>query len=269
MGTEVLLKLQNTVLTRTFAAGEQLASNVYSTISSYQSQAGIGYLTVSSVLYTENKLPVENWEDRCVGLEPLTIVVEAQQTLQEQIASMLQRVQQLEAKVSNISKPRVANLAAQMLLLACGVEDFHATTTHHFSALGVQHPRVKAVSGFLGVQPRVFVTQANALVSRRNNIDIQSVCSHPFQQADIFVLTETWLTSGKSPPQVPGYFFFNINAKQPRCGRGAGGIAVYCANKYSGKIKIWRQDLAFLTRIWLERDKSLFQCNEALLLCAV
>lgn len=29
MGTEVFVKLQNTVLTRTFAAGEQLASNVY------------------------------------------------------------------------------------------------------------------------------------------------------------------------------------------------------------------------------------------------
>ncbi len=172
MGTEVLVKLQNTVLTRTFAAGEQLASNVYSTISSYQSQAGTGDLTVSSVLYTENKLPVENWEDCCVGLKPLTVFVEAQQTLQGQMASMLQRLQQVEGKVSIVSKPRVANLAAQILLLACGVEDFHETATHHFSALGVQHPRVKAVSGFLGVQPRVFVTQANALVRRRNNIHI-------------------------------------------------------------------------------------------------
>ena len=159
MGTEGIVKLQNTVLTKTFAPGEQLATKVYSTISSFQSQAGAGALTVSSVLYTENKLPVENWEDRCVGLEPLTIVVEAQQTLQEQIASMLQRVQKLEAKVSFISKPRVANLAAQMLLLACGVEDFHATTTHHFSALGVQHPRVKAVSGFLVVQGICYTSQ--------------------------------------------------------------------------------------------------------------
>ena len=177
MGTEVLVKLQNTVLTRTFAAGEQLASNVYSTISSYQSQAGTGDLTVSSVLYTETKLPVANWEDRCVGLKPLTVVVEAQQTLQEQMASMLQRLQQVEGKVSIVSKPRVANLAAQILLLACGVEDFHERTTHHFSALGVQHPRVKAVSGFLGVQPRVFVTQANALVTRRNNIHIHFASS--------------------------------------------------------------------------------------------
>jgi hypothetical protein len=172
MGTEVIVKLQNTVLTKTFAPGEQLASKVYSTISSFQSQAGAGALTVSSVLYTENKLPVEDWEERRVGLKPLTVVVEAQQTFQEQMASMLQRLQQLEGKVSIVSKPRVANLAAQILLLACGVEDFHETTTHHFSALGVQHPRVKAVSGFLGVQPRVFVTQANALVTRRNNIHI-------------------------------------------------------------------------------------------------
>lgn len=160
------------MLTRTFAAGEQLASNVYSTISSYQSHAGTGDLTVSSVLYTEDKLPVENWENRCVGSKPLTVVVEAQQTLQEQMASMLQRLQQLEGKVSVVSKPRVANLAAQILLLACGVENFHETTTHHFSVLGVQHPRIKAVSGCVDVQPSVFVTQANAVVRRRNNIHI-------------------------------------------------------------------------------------------------
>ena len=172
MGTEVLVKLQNTVLTRTFAAGEQLASNVYSTISSYQSQAGTGDLAVSTVLYTENNLPVENWEGRCVGSKPLTVVVETQQTLQEQMASMLQRLQQVEGKISIVSKPRVANLAAQILLLACGVENCHETTTRHFSDLGVQHPRIKAVSGFLDVQPRVFVAQANALVRRRNNIHI-------------------------------------------------------------------------------------------------
>ena len=46
---------------------------------------------------------------------------------------------------------------------------FHETTTCHFSALGVQHPRIKAVSGCLDVEPRVFISQANALVTRRNN----------------------------------------------------------------------------------------------------
>lgn len=157
------------MLTRTFAAGEQLASNVYTTISSYQSQAGTGDLTVTTVLYTENKLIVENRQGRCVGVRPLTVVVEAPQTLQEQMTSMLQRLQQLEGKVSTVSKPCVANLAAQILLLACGVEEFHETETHHFSALGVQHPHIKAVSGCLGVEPRVFVTQADALVRRRNN----------------------------------------------------------------------------------------------------
>lgn len=95
--------------------------------------------------------------------------MEAEQTLQAQIAAMLHRMQRLEGKVRIVSKPRVANLAAQKLLLACGAEEFHGTTTCHFSALGVDHPRVKAVSGFLGVQPRVFVTQANALVASRNN----------------------------------------------------------------------------------------------------
>ena len=145
------------VLTRTFAAGEPLASNVYITISSYHFQAGDGHLTVSSVLYTESQLPVENWEEHCVGLKPLTVTVEAHQTLQEQLASMLQQLQQLEDKVRIVSKPRVANLAAQILLLACGVEEFHETATHHISALGVQHPRIKAVSGSLGFSQGYFL----------------------------------------------------------------------------------------------------------------
>ena len=63
-------------------------------------------------------------------------------------------------------------LAAQTLLLACEMDDFHETTPRHFSALGVQHPRVKAVSGLLGVQSTVFVTQANALVTWRKIIHI-------------------------------------------------------------------------------------------------
>lgn len=50
------------------------------------------------------------------------------------------------------------------------MEDFHETIPRHFSALGVEHPRVKAVGELLGVQPRVFDTQANALVTRRKNI---------------------------------------------------------------------------------------------------
>lgn len=94
----------------------------------------------------------------------------AQQTFQEQMACILQQTSELEDKVRTVSKPRVSNVAAQILLLACGLEDFHQTTTHHFSVLGVKDPRIKAVCGLLGVQPRVFVTQADALVTSRNNI---------------------------------------------------------------------------------------------------
>ena len=93
--------------------------------------------------------------------------MEAQQKFQEQMASMLQQIQQLEGKISIVSEPCVANLAAQILLLACGVEKFHENTTIYFSALGVQDAHVKAVSGFLDVQPSVFVTQANAIVTKR------------------------------------------------------------------------------------------------------
>ena len=105
-------------------------------------------------------------------IRPLTVVMEAQQTFQDQMASMLQQLQQLEDKVTIESKPCVANLAAQILLLACGVKHFHETMTYQSSAFGVEHSRIEAVSRVLDVEPMVFVTRANALVTGRNNMHV-------------------------------------------------------------------------------------------------
>ena len=107
-----------------------------------------------------------------MGLRPLTVVMEAHQTFQDQMASMLQQLQRLEDKVSIVSRPCVANLAAQILLLASVVKDFHETMTYQFSAFGVEHSRIKAVGRVLGVEPMVFVTRANALVTQRNNMRV-------------------------------------------------------------------------------------------------
>lgn len=60
----------------------------YSTVSWSLCQAGAGGLTVSSVLYTENKFPVDDGEERRVGHVPL-MVLEAQQTFREEMALML------------------------------------------------------------------------------------------------------------------------------------------------------------------------------------
>ena len=76
-----------------------------------------------------------------MGLKPLTVVMTAQQTFQDQMASMLQQMQHLNHKVSIISKPRVANLAARILLLACEIKEFKRTTTRYFSELGSEHSR--------------------------------------------------------------------------------------------------------------------------------
>ena len=62
MGTDFLIKLRDKVLTRTCAPRVQLASDVYSAVSPFQSQTGGGAVTVSSFLYTENQVPVEYWE---------------------------------------------------------------------------------------------------------------------------------------------------------------------------------------------------------------
>lgn len=111
-----------------------------------------------------------------MGLKPLTVMVEAPQTFQEQMASMLKQMHDLNHKVSIISKPRVANLAAQILLLACKIKEFEkTTTTRYFSELGLEHSSVKLFCDVLQVQPQVFVRQANALVTRRNNKHIDFV----------------------------------------------------------------------------------------------
>ena len=90
-----------------------------------------------------------------------------------------------------------------------------------------------------------------------------------FNQSDIFVITETWLKKDCSVPQVPGYLSFNLSARPSTRGRPSGGITVYCTNKFSGKISVWRQDLQHQSRIWLKCDSGIFQCNESLFMCAL
>ena len=85
----------------------------------------------------------------------------------------------------------------------------------------------------------------------------------------MFVITETWLTEDRLVPQIPGYFSFNLSARSSTHGRPSGGIADYCANKFSGKISVWRQDSQHQSRIWLKCDSSIFHCNESLFMCAL
>ena len=93
--------------------------------------------------------------------------------------------------------------------------------------------------------------------------DKPTLSTQPFNQADMFVIIETWLTEDRPVPQIPGYFAFNLGARPSTRGRSSGGIAVYCANKFSGKVSVWRQDLQHQSRIWLKCDSSIFQCSES------
>ena len=99
--------------------------------------------------------------------------------------------------------------------------------------------------------------------------DKPTLSIQPSNQSNAVLFTEAWLTEDGPVPQVPGYFSFNLGARPFTCGRLPGGITVYCANKFSGQILVWRQDSQHQSRIWLKCDSSNFQCNESLFMCAL
>ena len=102
-------------------------------------------------------------------LKAISAVVEVKQPFQDLMTPALQQMQQLAHKVSIVSKTPVANLDA--LVVGCRVKQFHETIIRHFPTLYQEHPNIKkAVSGILNVQPRAFVTHANAPMTRRDNV---------------------------------------------------------------------------------------------------
>lgn len=118
---------------------------------------------------------------RCVGAQPLEAEVETA-PLQARVLSLEADVAKLKADSAAIMAanaaimaanadlwaPRVRNLAAQLLLLACGRETLRTTETDYFRQLGVQHESVCALATDMAVAPAQVVTHADGVIACHN-----------------------------------------------------------------------------------------------------
>jgi hypothetical protein len=111
-----------------------------------------------AVLYSSSNAVVPGWEGghRSVGV----------------LASVLQRLQQVQAQTSTLGlwlgRPRLCNLAAQVLLYALG-DDLRTTRSTRFSAAGGANAKIQQVSQQTGVAAQDIVIQADAVITRRNS----------------------------------------------------------------------------------------------------
>ena len=82
---------------------------------------------------------------------------------------------------------------------------------------------------------------------------LKSTCSN----ADVIVLTETWLKPGAICPELDGYVSFNSNKTvlNVKARRGSGGVAIYVKKKYADHVSVWKSSLNG-TKLWIKLDKQ-------------
>jgi hypothetical protein len=97
-------------------------------------------------------------EQRNVGPQDLTV-----------LSSLLQRMQtQVDTNALLLGRPRLCNVAAQVLLYALG-DKLRTTTSRRFAAAGAANLKIQQISQQTGVSALDIVHQADAVITRRNN----------------------------------------------------------------------------------------------------
>lgn len=82
---------------------------------------------------------------------------------------LLGRVQAMEVREAKRLAPRLHNIVAQILLHACGRQQFSTSTCNWWSTqLGVSHEGVQQVASSMGTSAGQVVAQADHLLTRRN-----------------------------------------------------------------------------------------------------
>ena len=78
-----------------------------------------------------------------------------------------------------MNRPRVSNIAAQILLVAAGKADLReSTTSDWFEQLGSPNPAIMKLSYNVSVRAEKFVAEADKVIIRRNNnFHFESVAS--------------------------------------------------------------------------------------------
>ena len=165
--TNIKTQLLNTIHEQQFAGHENLRTAVLSGLANAQRATGGDPLEVAAVLFSGSNLPVPNWRERLVGAEEVTVIAAPSATFTELLQSMLQRMQRLESSTAALGAPRLRNVAAQILLVIAGEQDFCQTTTDYYEKL--VDPRLPSMATCLSTSVDKLRVAADGVIERRNN----------------------------------------------------------------------------------------------------
>mmetsp|Transcript_8258 Transcript_8258/g.24931 ORF Transcript_8258/g.24931 Transcript_8258/m.24931 type:complete len:187 (+) Transcript_8258:379-939(+) len=134
---------------------------------------------MQSIVFTDSNAPVENWQERNVGMKAITVIgVEASNdtgTIMSLLQSLMSLLQSLSREVSMLKErevtawtPRIRNAAAQLLLHACGQQSFRQTGSDWFQQLGPEDKGVEQLAQAMHVPAARLVVQADSVLTRCN-----------------------------------------------------------------------------------------------------
>jgi hypothetical protein len=86
-----------------------------------------------------------------------------------QLAALQARADAHGARVAILAKPRIENVAAQVLLIACGAEAFMSTTSDRFKATAASE-EAEAMGVHVHAHVLALAAQADKVIMRRNEM---------------------------------------------------------------------------------------------------
>lgn len=166
---------------------EPLMSSVTTAVSNASANLSTP-LQPAMVVFSDSNAPVTNWQTRSVGAENITVVAIPQSPAGSAAPSLLEvllgRIVHLEAanaehdvreaardvREAEMVAQRLRNAVGQVLLHACGQQDFRgASTGTYFQVLGVTHPGVQRLAQLMQATAAEVARQADAAITRRNS----------------------------------------------------------------------------------------------------
>jgi hypothetical protein len=155
---------------------EKLQEVVLRGVSNAADRIGVP-LEVLEVLSSSSGLPVDNWKERLVGSQGVTVMAAPSVTIMAMLQTMSARLTAMEQReaASGLREaeawaPRLRNIIAQVLLHACGKQDFRtATEAGYFKKLLMAHDSgLQQLATDMGATTSEVADKADEVLTRHN-----------------------------------------------------------------------------------------------------
>lgn len=178
--TTITVKVSSFVTDWSAPPQDPLAAAVSTSMTIAAKELGVKKLVPERVVYTDSNQPVEGWpqeQQRLLGSQPITVDCSQPKSIAEQLHDMAQQLKSLQSSIELRDKRDVLRderivreVAAKILRVVCGVDDFQGSKSRRFATLawGPGKQSVVQLAGNMQVEVAKLVEQAGAVLDRRN-----------------------------------------------------------------------------------------------------